>query len=107
MPLLVMVYTTNAEQTRRLLAVVEGGDVGRTVGVYRMPLAGEPVCAGGTCRSDGWTRAEDGQMVHGCGRRNKRWRKRISTTLMDVFGINRLPRAETPAVFQNPEGWGK
>jgi hypothetical protein len=81
----------------------------RVVGVYRMPDRDESVCTGisGGCREQGWRRMRAGHMAHACGLRNRGYRAKISTAMMDWFGINLMPRERTPAVFRNPEGWDK
>jgi len=46
-----------------------------------------------------------GHMTHGCGRRHKDWKARLVGSLFDILGLNLLPRARTPRLFQNPPSW--
>jgi hypothetical protein len=108
MPFIAIVYATTPEQVRAIDARYSDGDAGRIVGVYALPAAGTvPTCRGWCKAGPGWTRDASGVMVHACGGRHPDWRKRIRVALLDMFGINRLPRSRTPAMFQNPEGYDK
>jgi hypothetical protein len=111
---LVVVHVTSIDQARVIRAgVQEAVDGAKTVGVYRYPGADDPVCPGrtGGCKADGWTRAHpEGHMVHACGRRQRyagSIRATIRGALLDLLGINLLPRSDTPATFRNPEGWDR
>lgn len=108
MPFVAVVYVSTAEQWRRLKAVVDDADVGRMAGLYPMGKRDEPTCNGScTPKNPGWGRdPKMGHLVHGpCKRRHRDWRRRIAVTLMDTFGINLMPRDETPTLFRNPKGW--
>ena len=96
--------------------VVRGGvetavDGARTVGVYAYPGKDDEVCPGfsGGCKGQSWRRLHpEGYMVHTCGRRQRipgGLRALIRGTLLDLLGINYLPRDATPAAFRNPPGW--
>lgn len=81
----------------------------KIVALFHMPaMKVTPTCNGFCTRgTSGWGRAiPEGHMVHTCGKRHRDWRKRIFGSLFDTLGINLLPRADTPALFQNPDTWG-
>lgn len=108
MAFVAMVYATTPEQARAIAERYSRGDAGRIVGVYTLPERGTVTTCRGWCKAgSGWTRDASGVMVHACGGRHPDWRRHIRTALLDMFGINRLPRSRTPAMFQNPEGYGK
>lgn len=108
MAFIVMVHATTPEHVRAIVDRYSSGDVGRVVGVYNIPAPGRVRTCSGWCKAgQGWTRDASGVMVHACGGRPKDWRSRIRLSLLDTLGINRLPRSRTPAMFQNPEGYGK
>ena len=108
MAFVVMVYATTPEQVRAIDNRYSAGDGGRVVGIYPLPAARTVQTCSGWCKAgQGWRRDASGVMVHVCGGRPTDWRRRIGRTIFDMFGINRLPRSRTPAMFQNPEGYGK
>ena len=104
-----MVHVATTDQVDDIRQAVEYDvDGAKTVGVYRYPARNEAVCPGmsGGCKEHAWTRAiPGGYLVHACGKRRPGIRARIRGTLLDMLGINLLPRDVTPATFQNPEGW--
>jgi hypothetical protein len=104
MPFVVMLYAADREHADTL--VMHNCYVSRVVGMYELTDRKAPTCPGLTCRAFGWTRHRRGYMVHACGKRRRGWRGRLSVALMDVLGVNLLPRDDTPALFRNPEGWG-
>src|SRR6266511_1663425 len=109
MPFVVMVYATTPQEGRQIRDRYTDGDVGRLVGIYPIPKANtEPTCPG-YCKEAGgaWSRhPHRGNIVHACGKRKRGWRASISRALFDTFGINLVPRENTPKMFQNPPGWG-
>jgi hypothetical protein len=108
MPFVALVYVTEREHVRAIVDRYSSGDAGRIVGVYTIPRAGTVSTCNGWCKEGpGWKRDDSGVMVHACGGRPRDWRARIRISLLDTLGINRLPRSRTPAMFQNPEGYGK
>lgn len=110
---LVITYVEDIKAARVMMTNLP--DVGgafegtRVVGVYHMPPRDEPVCMGqsGGCKEAGWKRLRRGYMAHACGLRNQGYRTQIAITIMDLFGINLMPRSRTPRLFRNPEGWDK
>lgn len=108
MAFVVLIHVSTPTHVRAIVDRYSLGDAGRVVGVYALPAPGVVQTCSGWCKAgQGWTRDASGVMVHVCGGRPTDWRKRIRITLLDMFGINRLPRSRTPAMFQNPEGYGK
>lgn len=106
---LVITHVETIEEANILVNSQTPAASARVAGVYRMPDRDEPVCPGasGGCKEVGWTRSRRGHMVHTCGLRNPRYRDWIANSLLDMFGINLLPRNKTQRVFQNPQGWGR
>jgi len=103
---LVIIYARRNEQVRDIVREHPAA----TVGVYAFPAKGEPVCSGfsTSCpdRANAWRRdMVAGHMTHGCGRRHKDWKARLVGSLFDILGLNLLPRARTPRLFQNPPSW--
>jgi hypothetical protein len=99
---LIMIYARRPQQVKNILAEHPAA----TLGIYAFPAknGGVDICPRG-CPGRAWTRHRDGYMVHICGRRTRDWRRRIVGSLFDTLGLNLLPRARTPKMFQNPEGW--
>jgi hypothetical protein len=108
MPFIVMVYATTPDQARGIRDYYEHNANGRVVGIYPMAKARTtPTCTGFCGAGSAWTRhRHNGFLVHACGKRHRDWRRRIGRVLFDTFGINLMHRKSTPAMFQNPEGWG-
>lgn len=110
---LVIVHVDTIDDARALRKDVQDvTDTGRVVGVFRMPPRSETVCAGlSGCKATGWKRLfPEGHMVHACGYRNRDYRERLAGHaggLLDIYGINLMPREHTPALFRNPEGWDR
>jgi len=111
MPFLVITHVSTIEDAKTIMNATPRGVGGaRVVGVYRYPDRNELVCPGiaGGCKGTTWRRAmPEGHMVHTCGRRRPGVRGRIKGALMDLLGINLMPRDRTPAAFRNPEGWDR
>jgi len=112
MPYLAVVYV-NDRQARAITERYSGGDAGRIVGLYEFPPKSDEECPGSRCPGArhesmfGWGRHKSkGYIVHGnCQRRRKGFRGRIRLSLLDLFGINLLPREITPSIFQNPDNY--
>jgi hypothetical protein len=108
MGFVVMIYATNELQAVRIVDRYADGDAGAVVGMYEMGRKSDATCSGNCSRNRtaGWSRhPKKGYMMHSCGKRHRDWRKRIATTLMDIFGVNLLRRESTPGIFRNPNGW--
>jgi hypothetical protein len=118
MPFIVMVYAPDIDAAQDIMRVIEHHQLAQRkktpiVGVYRFPSKNEAECPGFRCpqhrdeNAFGWGRHHTGQhIVHGaCQRRRKGFRARLKVALMDLFGINLLPRDVTPTIFRNPTGY--
>lgn len=113
MPFIALVFARDANAANRLTRTLdpEGyADNGgyKIVGLFRMPeMKKTPTCSGYCSAGGAYTRHQSGGwMMHACGKRHRDWRKRIFGSLFDVLGMNLLPRAITPKLFQNPDTWG-
>lgn len=106
MPFLAVVWLRDNDAAQRFADQEEDLDT-RTVGIYRFPKREVKLCRGfqGGCRHTTWTRHKLGHYVHACGLRNPDWWKHLAGTFLDRFGLNLLPRDQTPKLFQNPEGY--
>lgn len=104
MPFLAVVWLRDDDEAREFL---EEDGTGRAVGLYRFPKGDVKLCRGfsGGCRRTTWTRHQWGHYVHACNLRSRQWWEQLTMTLIDKFGINLLPREDTPKIFRNPEQW--
>lgn len=122
MPYLVMVYAPDdhaANQAMGAINLMSNYDTQppRVVGLYDFPARAEVECPGFTCPEQrrsgdnnfGYGRHHTGQhIVHGaCQRRRKGFRRRVALALMDLFGVNLLPREITPGLFKNPTNYDR
>lgn len=109
MGFLLIVHVKDSDAIHDVTQAVENDVEGaRVVGLFRFPERNEPVCRGTSgCKQEGWTRAwPDGHMVHACGYRNRSFRQQLAGHaggFLDTYGLNLLPRDDTPTVFRNPE----
>lgn len=77
----------------------------RVVGIYKDPTHKPCSCAGdhSSVRQNRF-HSRYGWYVHGvCGRVSSLWRPNYGKRLFQVFGMNMLPRNQTPKSLQNPE----
>jgi hypothetical protein len=104
MPFLAVVWLRDDDETREFL---DESGTGRVVGVYRFPKRDVKLCRGFStgCRRTNWTRHRWGHYVHECNLRSNQWWKQLTVSMIDRFGINLLPREDTPRIFQNPAEW--
>lgn len=111
MGFLVIVHVKDTDAINDLTQAVEGDVEGaRVVGLFRFPDRDEIVCKGlSGCKQEGWTRAwPNGHMVHACGHRNRNYRQQLAGHaggFLDTYGVNLLPRDDTPPIFRNPESY--
>lgn len=112
MPYVVVIYAGNRERAQRIVDRYSAGDAGTVAGLYRFPSSKDVECPGWRCehvenKRYGYGRhPRYGHIVHGgCHRRERGFRERVHRVLMDLFGINMLPRDATPKVFRNPDGY--
>ena len=104
MPFLAVVWLRDDDEAHDF---VDEDGTGRVVGLYRFPKRDVKLCRGfsGGCRQTAWTRHKWGHYVHACNLRSPDWWQRLTMSLIDHFGINLLPRVDTPGLFQNPAQW--
>lgn len=104
MPFLAVVWLADDDAASEF---IEEEGTGRIVGVYRFPKRDVKLCRSftGGCRWQAWKRHKLGHWVHGCNLRVADWWKNLGMGFIDSFGINLLPREDTPKLFRNPEQW--
>lgn len=109
MPFLAVVWLRDDEEANDFIYEQDTvlSNTGRVVGLYRFPKRDVKLCRGFSngCRQQAWTRHRLGHYVHACNLRTRNWWQTLSTSLIDRFGINLLPRENTPKIFQNPAEW--
>lgn len=109
---LVMVYTRDKKTAQKMVNRYTQGGMGAAVGMYYFPAKGIEMCPGvcdaTTKKLNGWGRHSGlGFLTHACGRRHRKWKRHFIGALFDYLGVNLVPRARTPKLFQNPDTWGR